>query len=250
MIPLRVKAFLRRYGLRVFIRKKMPYGVDPWNDVARLSQSQPIKIAFDVGAHVGQTTRALARYFPQARILSFEPMPDTFKALEKNTRSLSRVTAYNIAFGAKNETKEMHVYGDTSTVNSFVPDAPFAINFPKPSTTCEIEVVTIDSFARKNRIERIDLLKVDTEGFDIQVLRGATSLFDRRAIRFVYSEFNEITKFQGSTGGVFLELYEFLTKYDFRLVAIYTDYIKPRKNFFSVRNALFVGNTLDWQKGK
>ena len=233
----------------MFIRKKMPYGVDPWNDVARLSRSQPIQIAFDVGAHVGQTARALVRYFPQARILSFEPMPDTFKALEKNTQSLSRVTAYDIAFGARNETKKMYVYGDTSTTNSFVPDAPFAITFPKPATTRDIEVITIDSFAENNRIERIDLLKIDTEGFDIQVLQGATSLFDRRAIRFVYSEFNEITKFQGSTGGVFLELYEFLTKYDFRLVAIYTDYIKPHKNFFSVRNALFVGNTLDWQKG-
>jgi hypothetical protein len=140
-------------------------------------------------------------------------------------------------------------YGVTSAINSFVPDAPYAINFPKPATTSEIEVITIDSFAKENSIKRIDLLKVDTEGFDIQVLRGATSLLNHRAIRFVYSEFNEITKSQGSTGGVFLELYEFLTKYELRLVAIYTDYIKPRKNFFSVRNALFVGNTSDWQKG-
>ncbi|RLC21111.1 MAG: hypothetical protein DRH56_09785, partial [Deltaproteobacteria bacterium] len=208
--------------LRVFLRKKMPYGIDPWNDVARLSKSRPVRVAFDVGANVGQTARAFVRYFPRAEVFSFEPVPDTFDILKRKTRRLRRVKVYRIAFGDGHRKEKMYIYGKASPFNSFVRDAPFMAYSPKPATTSDVEMVTIDSFSEENGIHRIDLLKVDTEGFDIQVLRGARMLFEKKAVGFVFFEFNEITPMDNATGGVFLEMYEFLSGYGFRLVAIYT----------------------------
>jgi FkbM family methyltransferase len=53
-----------------------------------------------------------------------------------------------------------------------------------------VSVRTIDDFCAEQAIAEIDLLKIDTEGYDLQVLEGARSLLTRGRVRFVYSEFN------------------------------------------------------------
>ena len=59
----------------------------------------------------------------------------------------------------------------------------------------------MDTFCSENTIDRVDLLKIDTEGFDLIVLQGGISMFKRRAIKFIYVEYNDLQPKEGVVGG-------------------------------------------------
>ena len=69
-----------------------------------------------------------------------------------------------------------------------------------------MHVDTIDDFCSANRIPKIDILKIDTEGFDLNVLKGAKQMLSRGQIAFIYTEFNDCVAKQGITGGALNEI--------------------------------------------
>lgn len=91
---------------------------------------------------------------------------------------------------------------------------------------------------RKN-LDAIDVLKVDTEGFDLEVLKGAVNLLAAGLIRFIYFEFNEILNREGVFGGALAPIAELITPYGYRFVATYNDYVVTEGEMFGVSNALF-----------
>ena len=100
-------------------------------------------------------------------------------------------------------------------------------------------VTTVDEFSSQNKIDRIDVLKIDTEGFDLVVLEGARSMLQKRAIKFIYVEFNDLQPKEGIFGGALMPFDTLLQEYGFRFIASYNDYISLHGELFSVNNALF-----------
>lgn len=122
----------------------------------------------DVGAHVGISTIHWAKSFKN--ITAFEPMIDHFNCLKENTKSLSGVVCINSAIS--DEPGEL--YGSYRTIKnsgSFqLLDKSF-VQSPNKATKklYTIQVNTLDSYD----FERLDLLKVDVEGWEFEVLKGA-----------------------------------------------------------------------------
>jgi hypothetical protein len=87
----------------------------------------------------------------------------------------------------------------------------------------------------------IDVLKIDAEGFDLEVLKGADAMLKRGAISFVYFEFNDIQPDENSVGGALAPIDEFLRRYQYRFIASYNDYIATWEegDLFAVSNALY-----------
>ena len=80
------------------------------------------------------------------------------------------------------------------------------------SSSWDISVTTLDAFVAERGIERIDLLKVDVEGGELEVLRGATDTLQRKMINAIHFEFNETNV----VSRVFMkDFYEMLPDYDF-----------------------------------
>jgi hypothetical protein len=101
-------------------------------------------------------------------------------------------------------------------------------------------VDTLDDFARSHGVQQIDLLKTDTEGFDLEVLHGAQAMLSAGAIRFVLSEvtFDAMDSYHTS----FTKVFEYLAAHGFRFVDIYDhDYVSfsPRRPPLAYCNALF-----------
>jgi hypothetical protein len=71
----------------------------------------------------------------------------------------------------------------------------------------------------EQNIPRIDLLKVDTQGYDLQVLKGATKLLAARRIKTVLLEVNFVPMYQRQA--TFLELHAFISSFGYRLVDFY-----------------------------
>jgi hypothetical protein len=82
-----------------------------------------------------------------------------------------------------------------------------------------VEVVTLDDYCRDGSIERIDVLKTDTQGFELEVLSGAAQLVAERRIRLVYAELIVSNMYVGLPP--FDEVYRYLVDRGFRLVAFY-----------------------------
>lgn len=129
-----------------------------------LGHVKQFNVAIDVGANVGLHTARLAGKFES--VYSFEPCFENFECLIKNTGMLENVTMYN--FGLGSETSE-HILSiptnaDNCGVNSIVDFVGKDIILDNETIT----VKTLDSFELEP-----DFIKIDTQGFELEVLKGA-----------------------------------------------------------------------------
>jgi FkbM family methyltransferase len=244
-IPLRsvvvrpIKWALHRTG-RTVINRNM-YGYDAFADIKRLSLAWQycIDVFFDVGANDGGTITRARHNFGGCRIIAFEPHPKTFGQLTYSMAKIPNVELLNVALGSEIGEKMMFEY-DFSPINSLLPNAQFAVRFSKDaSKQIQVDCTTIDRFCSDRRIKKIDILKIDTEGFDFDVLKGATSMLAQHAIRFIYFEFNDITPRSGASGGALMPIDQLIRPHGYRFIATYNDYVVPEGELFLVSNALY-----------
>lgn len=169
------KAVENAIGVRMFRHNHR--GINPFVDIR--SWGYPITTIFDVGANEGHVARDLINTFPEARLECFEPVEKTYLALTRNTPSV-RCRCHRLAMGALAGMATIHV-GDNSLMSSIL-DSSGA------TSTETIAVSTVDDFVNDHSIKHIDLLKIDTEGFDIEVLKGAEATLLRGEVKFIFTE--------------------------------------------------------------
>ena len=107
------------------------------------------------------------------------------------------------------------------------------------SRQIRVDCTTIDRFCSECSIKKIDVLKIDTEGFDLEVLKGATSMLAHKAIKFIYFEFNDIAPRSDASGGALVPIDQLIRAYGYRFIATYTDYVIPEGELFLCSNALY-----------
>ena len=234
-----VRRVMRSLGYDVISRSK--FGYDPFLDIQKLSLAwgTPVNSFFDVGANDGQTSSAANRYFPGARIFAFEPHSPTFERLAQRMARCSGFSCYNFALGSENGSVTFYEY-DESVLNSLIPNAQYAVRSGKDARKLRAKCVTLDEFCATNGIKGIDVLKIDTEGFELEVIKGSANLLETGSVRFVYLEYNDLQPRENSVGGALGPVAQLLNEYGFRFVASYNDYIVSEGEFFNVSNALFV----------
>src|SRR5262249_39442518 len=220
----------------------LPFGREVWVDIARLSErwGVPINRVFDVGANIGRTSLAVLAHFPNATVYSFEPHPDTFRKLAEGLAG-RRARAFNIGLSDKSGNAQLFTYG-ADVLNSLSPTTTHAVRFGTTGKPIPIQVSTVDEFCSSHDIDTIDVLKVDTEGCDLDVLKGAAGKLKSHKIKFVYTEFNDIFERAGRTGGALAPICAFLEPFGFRFITTYTDYVITDGEFFAVHNALFAAS--------
>lgn len=149
-------------------------------DIVRTKED--ISLIFDVGANVGQTAMSFVETFPNASIHSFEPILDTYNLLLKKSKNHPNIKPVQSALGAEKGSVEIILNSD-SQINSIKNQ-----NFDNNAPTELIFIDTGESYCLKNNIYHIDLLKIDTEGFEISVLKGFGREFLIEKVKFVYCE--------------------------------------------------------------
>lgn len=151
----------------------------------------PIRTVLDIGANRGSSAHRFMRQFPAAKIASFEPQPEPYRALERlATESCGRVQAFNVALGAGSGTVEMlqHVDHDTSSSLLSTTDTAQSIYpFVKRQTKIKVELVRLDDIVPRIGFDLVDdvLVKVDVQGYEAQVLEGGPHTLQRAAAAIV-----------------------------------------------------------------
>ncbi len=182
------------------------------------------KMIFDVGANVGDWSLFVNRLNPAAAIYAFEPVAETFAILKERGFN-DKVKVGNIALGEREGTVDFHVYGD-STLNSVVARDGGAV-----AGTAKIEAVrmdTLDHFTAANDIGPVDFLKIDTEGQELAVLKGAARLLGEKKIRIIQFEY-------GGTyidAGILLkDVFKFLSDRQYLIYKIHPEGIEEIKKY-------------------
>lgn len=205
------------------LRPRVSLGDDPMRDI-RYILGPSIQTVFDVGANEGQTVTRFARAFPEADIYSFEPDPNTFKRLSSAAAGIQRARLFNAAVGREPGEAQLFRFGLDET-NSLLPKAAGADSFVvdasylRETGTVPVSVTTIDAVGEASGISRIDLLKIDTQGYELEVLNGARRFLNSNSVATVFAEVCFVRYYENQP--LFQDVYTFLYERGFRLVAIY-----------------------------
>ncbi|HEY7312126.1 MAG TPA: FkbM family methyltransferase, partial [Gemmataceae bacterium] len=182
---------------------RIPWGLNHLQDIGRLLAGVPAPTVFDVGANTGKSVFAFRGALPTCVLHSFEPSPSTFRHLEANTQGLENVWVVNAGVGSVPGAQVL-IESKHSTMSSFLRPLqlprrtvisqteaavvlrPAHVAERKIVGRTEVPVTTLDDYCRAAHVRGIDLLKIDTQGYELEVLRGATGLMAANAIKLIY----------------------------------------------------------------
>lgn len=204
-------------------------------------------VFFDIGANVGDYAENLLREFPKAKIFAFEPTPIAYSQLKKKLLN-SSVKIFNIGFSSEKTIKKIYSYTQDagSQHSSMFAEVFTKIHHAESVKEIDFSCTTIDNFCSENEIDFIDFIKIDTEGNELNILKGATRMLRENKINFIQFEFNEMNIFSK----VFLkDFYDILNQYEFyrlsekKLIPLHK--YNPTNEIFKFQNILAINKNLN-----
>lgn len=142
-------------------------------------------VCIDVGSNIGITTLALSALAPRGRVLAIEPNHETFQFLADNTRAMANVTTVNSLVGQSGQERIFYRNGMNPACSvSSAMDRPILHNNPV-HTPEVLNCASLDDLVTRHGFENADMVKIDTEGFDLEVLLSAPRLREKRQAIFV-----------------------------------------------------------------
>ena len=183
-IAIRLRQLARRLGLTKLAGRFLQGGsYEKAFDDALFDTIGANDVIWDVGANVGYYTRKFAEAAgPQGRVIAFEPFPNTVKRLRTEVEGLSTVTVLHIALGAKVGMAIMGAGSDSLGATSrIVLDAA-------GEATTDVEIATGDYMLERGIAAAPTVIKIDTEGFELDVLSGMSVLLGAPSLRAIFIE--------------------------------------------------------------
>ena len=164
-------------------------------------------IIFDVGANIGDYSKEIRKINNKSTIYCFEPVPNTFKKLKETHLNTKDIILNNFAFSNEIKEFEMFEYGKHYGTNSIEKHEEL---ISEETKKIKIYLNTIDNFCKQEKIEKIDFLKIDVEGHEVNVLKGARDMIKNKKINIIQLEYNYLWK---NTNNTLQEVFETLSNY-------------------------------------
>ena len=163
-------------------------------------------LIFDVGANTGEYSEHILSFNRNVVIHCFEPVSKTFKALEKNIKCKNSQNLFlnNYGLGDKASQVEMFIYGENAGSNSIY-YSDYHANKSNGITKELVQLTTLDEYIKEKNITKIDFLKIDVEGHELNVIKGGTNTLKAGIVKCVQFEYG------------IEEMFKILAKYDCRI---------------------------------
>ena len=209
-----IKEFLYKKGYKINKVSKLDLLNEDYLK-AITSKIRKNPILFDIGANNGQTVNKFKSVFPTSEIYSFEPSKLCFEILRENHKNTNNLVINNKAVGSVKGSLEFNEYS-WSSLNSLLKRS-----FAKSEIIDNylVDVITVDDYCKDNNISKINLLKTDTEGYELEVLKGASQMMNENRIQFVYVEIFFYENYIGQSS--FGDIYNYLLEKGFNFVRFY-----------------------------
>jgi FkbM family methyltransferase len=133
----------------------------------------PGDVVMDVGAHIGSfTMKAAKEVGPTGTVTSFEPSSENFRLLKQNVEanSYKNTRLFNVAVGSQPGTAQLilHKRRGMNSIYTASNDKPVGIE--------DVPVRTLDDVAQELGLSKVNFLKIDAEGAELEVIKGATTI--------------------------------------------------------------------------
>lgn len=146
-------------------------------------------VIFDVGANIGEWSGEVLKKFDKVRMFAFEPSAKAYAVLTENIKD-SRITIFNMGMNDIAGDKPFYTVSGSNAVSDTVCGSLFKRRVPGMSFdySGSIKLTTIDDFCLQNSIGKIDFLKIDVEGNELNVLKGAAKMIADGTIKHIQFE--------------------------------------------------------------
>ena len=177
--------FISLFGYIIMKKRDKDYA---FNTVLTKLISDNHPLIFHIGAEDGSSCERYGSILKNPIIHAFEPRPDQNGIMESKFNNKKNIYLNNVAVGSKKEIKkfnqiisESYRGGRSSFHKSTVDDLSDQIQI-------DVQVITIDEYVNKNNIKKINLLKIDTQGYEDEVLKGAQETLKLNKIDIIETE--------------------------------------------------------------
>lgn len=180
--------------------------------MAKLLKSSGKQVVIDVGANVGNYAEEVLNYNPEVELYAFEPHPKTFITLQEKAKKFGFKT---INKGCADTIGKLNFYdyaNNDGSEHATLLEGVFTDLYNNETIVHEVDVTTLDAFIQEHKIEHIDLLKIDTEGFEYSVMSGCLESIKNNKIKAIHFEFNSMNMISKVFMKDFIKI---LPQYDF-----------------------------------
>ncbi len=160
-------------------------------------------IIFDVGSNVGESIELFLDLYENPTIYSFEPQKESFEILIDKYDKNEKIKLFKLAFGSKKEelNLKINIKSSTSTFSKINTNSKYfklkslILSNKKKNIFLNEEkaqVEKIDNFLVNQKIQYIDILKIDTEGFELEVIKGAEEALKKTKVIIIEFHLNDM----------------------------------------------------------
>lgn len=194
---------------------------DAYDALTRFLDPEGDWMFIDAGANRGYTAERLIQVFPRSTVFAFEPVGETFEHLRERVAGMPGVKPVRAALASRTTSASIHVNGCPGT-SSLLPSLPRNIEWHGDKTRTmrheSIACFALDDWAEREEVGRIDAIKIDVQGSELDLLHGAQRTLERGVIA-VYSEAQMVAHYEGAA--LFTDIDLFLRDAGFDLYQIH-----------------------------
>jgi FkbM family methyltransferase len=212
----------KRLGKYRVINAECRWGVDLFDDLAKLAPPGTFRTVVDVGANRGDFSELFLKHFPSAIVHALEPVQATFDRLQQRLSSKPRMRFHRLAASNQTGTALIRTFA-SSEKNTLVGDLKDSLRVQAIGEE-EIKTQRLDEFFGEMGLHQIDLLKIDVEGYEMKVLEGCGSHLEPSRVSYIFYEFHRVREANSLVTGHtrLCEVDSFLDSRGYRFVTVYT----------------------------
>ena len=210
--------------------------------IVKFIDNKNVKIVVDIGAHKGEFLKHIKKIKSIRKIYSLEPQKKVYEELLKEIDN-KKFFAYNIAISNRNGKQKMQIndFSMTSTLskvneNSIYYKIKNLIIGTKKKKFENIKTEKLDFFTKKRKLNKIDLLKVDTEGHELNVVKSGLKTLKKT--RYLLIEFRQNDLYLNYSSQA---LHKIVLKNNFKLIK------KFKFPLFSMEDRLYKNSSISWK---
>ncbi len=237
-LPFAYRPHCWRLFKHLFTQRALLHELVHLNEYRRWFQKMGTRTVLDVGSYIGAFAYAMRMILPEAQIYSFEPLEANYRTLIRNLAPLGRFQAFQTALGESVGRLEFYQNDFLASSSALEMTELHRQAFPHTGHQVRVSVplARLDDYLERMSLQPPVLLKLDVQGYESSVLRGAEHTL--RQVDFLICEVSFVELYAGQP--LFDDLYAMLHERGFRFAGLLDVLLSPLDDSILQADALFL----------